>query len=410
MRLRLATLVIGLLAASAPAARATDQGSAVLASPDAVAAWTGAFENVAVPSAAACTPLTCDTFTLDVRLAGDGWANGGGVVVSIERDEAVPGDLGYQLRLVVFGPDGSEAGHSYNVWSGAGVLIERPRNGLYRVVVFPEAVAGRVTYRGFASVEQAPAVEPVRDLLPNLIARPPGHPQIRSMAVPAVSTDRRTTLLAHESYGPHSCFAPELAAGAARCLRFDQTVGNEGDGPLELRYYGDADNRMYQHIERSDGKSHNERVGNVEFHAMHGHFHYAGFAQSFLYRASDGALVRTGQKAGFCMVDFTNLRFGRRGQAAARYPVDVEDAESGCGFTSYTDEQGTYTYTGLSVGWADIYPWWGPDQYMEISGVPDGTYLLELRVNIDGSIVERDYTDNAASVVIEIAGDTVRQA
>jgi hypothetical protein len=54
-----------------------------------------------------------------------------------------------------------------------------------------------------------------------------------------------------------------------------------------------------------------------------------------------------------------------------------------CNALTETDSEGiVYTVNGISVGWADstsarLYNWYLADQYIEVSGLPDGYYLLE---------------------------------
>ena len=62
---------------------------------------------------------------------------------------------------------------------------------------------------------------------------------------------------------------------------------------------------------------------------------------------------------------------------------------------------------GISVGWADVYNWFLADQYIEISGVPDGVYVLETVANPTRTVHETSYADNAVRVTIRLRGDTV---
>jgi hypothetical protein len=44
------------------------------------------------------------------------------------------------------------------------------------------------------------------------------------------------------------------------------------------------------------------------------------------------------------------------------------------------------------------YDWLLPDQYIEVTGVPDGSYILETIDNPDKAILEADYSNNCDSV------------
>jgi hypothetical protein len=62
---------------------------------------------------------------------------------------------------------------------------------------------------------------------------------------------------------------------------------------------------------------------------------------------------------------------------------------------------------GISAGWADVYNWFLADQYIEISGVPDGVYVIETVANPIRTVHETTYDDNAARATIRLSGDTV---
>ena len=59
---------------------------------------------------------------------------------------------------------------------------------------------------------------------------------------------------------------------------------------------------------------------------------------------------------------------------------------------------------GITRGWADIYDWYLPDQYLDVSGIPDGDYVLETIADPDGLLLEADESNNCDSILIRIAG------
>jgi hypothetical protein len=391
--------VLLLSGAFVPAAHAAEPMGGVLDDPDSALTWSGAFEDAASLAPEACAVLVCDTFAVDVRLPAGTWDTPGGVLFAIRTPIM---ELLYDLDLYVYGPDGSLAASSKGFYFNdeAALVPNAPNapNGRYRVVVVPTSVVGRLPYEGSARVQFAPQVEPVRDLLPNIVPLPPSNLHLASgLGAGSIYYTARF------GNGPSSCYPSEIASGARRCLRFDQTVANDGLGPIELRYRGELDQRMRQRVYRSDGSTRDEAVGATQWHAIHGHFHYAGYAQAYLYEATEdggrGRLLRSGRKAGFCLVDAVNPWFGRAGDSPKAYLL-----EDVCQL-SKADDRGPYMWAGISPGWADVYPWFIADQYIEVSGIRDGTYVLELRVNLDGAIQESSYDDNAASALIRLSGD-----
>jgi hypothetical protein len=397
--------------AAVPAGARPAGAGGLLGNPDAALTWSASFEDAAALSTPelyaapdSCARLSCQEFLLDVGLPAGVWDKGaGGVQVAIDWFPAEDNDL----DLYVYGPQGSLVGRSDGVFASTGesVRLDHAANGRYRAVVVPRFVSGAMTYRGFAEVEWAPAAEPARQLPPNLVSFPSRNPTMRTGAY----------LYDHEVEGTPSCYPEEMTEqGARRCLRYDQIIANHGEGPFELRYRMEGlatDQQLRQRIFSSDGSFTDAPVDTYEFHPMHAHFHYKSFGQAFLYRVGpDGSreLVRESKKNGFCMVDVENTRFGTderglpyRGEAPRRYHFPD------CNIPSERDEAGVSMVNGISAGWADVYNWFLADQYIEITGVPDGIYLLETVANPSGTVHETTLDDNTASVFIRLQGDTV---
>jgi len=63
---------------------------------------------------------------------------------------------------------------------------------------------------------------------------------------------------------------------------------------------------------------------------------------------------------------------------------------------------------GTSVGFVDIYPAEFHGQWIDITGIRDGHYVLVHEVNPEFALRERSYTNNEASVLIDLRGDGVR--
>ncbi|MDQ1518143.1 MAG: hypothetical protein QOE80_3973 [Actinomycetota bacterium] len=409
LALVLALVGSGVQAGAARAGGRTD-GAGVLAATAATVAWDGEFHDVAAPSeprlygvAGSCERLVCDEFGVEVALPAGVWdGDPGGVQIAIEWP-----DEENDLDLYVYGPDGSLAGRSDGAIASTGesVRLHDTANGRYRVVVVPRVVNGPMDYRGFAEVERDPAAQPARPLLPNLVTLPVRHPHLRTGAYFAD----------HKQDGTPSCYPEEVAEqGARRCLRFDQVIANIGDGPFELRYRMEGlatDQQLRQRIFASDGTFSEVTVDSYVFHPVHAHFHYKNFGQAFLYRPRpDGTLekVREGRKNGFCMIDVENTRFGAdpigvpyKGEAPRTYYFPR------CNTATEHDGHGTYMVNGISVGWADVYNWFLADQYIEISGVPDGVYVLETVANPARTVHETTFDDNSARVTIRLRGDSV---
>lgn len=146
------------------------------------------------------------------------------------------------------------------------------------------------------------------------------------------------------------------AAGNRRLLRFDTVTGNIGNLDLWMGVPSD-DNP------------------NFEWSPAHMHYHVPGYAG---YRLVDGSgTVVTGHKQAFCLMD---------------------------SITMGTSDEGKYHCgnQGISVGWADVYSRSLDCQWVDITGVPAGTYTLEVEVNPDALIDELDLTNNLWTTQVTI--------
>jgi hypothetical protein len=61
---------------------------------------------------------------------------------------------------------------------------------------------------------------------------------------------------------------------------------------------------------------------------------------------------------------------------------------------------------GTSAGWGDTYDWLLPGQYIEVSGVPDGTYILETSADPDNVLQEANDRNNCTAVYVRLSGLT----
>lgn len=243
----------------------------------------------------------------------------------------------------------------------------------------------------FGSVDPA-----VRRLPPDLRPLPP-------LNVSGPTTEFMVPLGVDAPLLVDGCFIDErVRKGAQRCLRFDGIVGNYGKGPLELAYSIDGSTAIAtQRIFNSDGTFQDRFATKSEFHPTHAHFHVQDFYIARLWEstAQGGKLgkepVSTGDKNGFCPEDSR--------------PLQDEDTTSGwysCFTEGERDESAALQIVGISAGWQDIYGYSLPDQYVEITDVPDGYYALELELDPNDVFDEARERNNTVCVVLELKGAT----
>lgn len=124
-----------------------------------------------------------------------------------------------------------------------------------------------------------------------------------------------------------------------------------------------------------------ERPDLFEFQECHGHYHFLGFA-SYRLLNNIGEEVAAGRKVSFCLEDV--VRWDSLSSPIRRYNCSVQ---------------------GIQAGWSDVYDSGLPGQWIDVTGLPAGTYTLEITMNPEQAIEEADYTNNTTSIQVEIPED-----
>jgi glucose/arabinose dehydrogenase len=179
-------------------------------------------------------------------------------------------------------------------------------------------------------------------------------------------------------------------------LRFTSTFWNRGKGELQLyaqapdlKPAADASFPAFQHIFRPDGSYIDRPVGTLFWHKIHDHYHYDNFGRYVLemIKPAAGSTVTPPvltTKTTFCMRD--DLAIGA--------PSDGPKQPNKYGGCDGHEQ-------GVSVGWADVYPSTLPDQFVDITGLPAGTYKLSFYVDsVHFSETRRD--NNVSATIIEL--------
>jgi lysyl oxidase len=365
--------------------------------------WTGTVSLEDAPNGGTpfpCNQVTYDHAQIEIALPANTFSDPnrpGGVQVALRWTDEFN-----TLNLYVY-KDGAFRGSSAGVIATAqSLLLPNPENGIYDVWVASDPgynVDTTVAYEGLAEVEFAPAISPARRLLPDLVVRPARTLTFDTPSFPLFEPDPPPG---------SSCFDSEtLEDGARNCLRFDQVIANVGQAPLELRFavprdLDDQSTNVLQRVYWSNGLYIDQFAGNWEFHGSHHHYHYTSFAIAYLFNSNRVGEkigfdpVRTSEKVSFCIVDIEIDAWGRKGDGVRSYfaPNCLEFQEG--------NAQYQYLVQGLTNGWSDVYEWYLPDQYMEVSNVPDGYYVMEFCADPDNAIEELDETNNCTYTHIHV--------
>jgi hypothetical protein len=135
--------------------------------------------------------------------------------------------------------------------------------------------------------------------------------------------------------------------GYRRILRFDIVLMNGGDGDLVVGNRSDPTNPY---------------ADCFVFAPCHGHYHIRDFS-IYQLLSPDRTVVIAQQKGGFCMED----SFKYDGGKSNGY---------NCGFQ------------GISSGWGDWYYKQLTGQWIDITGIPEGDYIVRATVNLSGTFDE----------------------
>jgi hypothetical protein len=58
---------------------------------------------------------------------------------------------------------------------------------------------------------------------------------------------------------------------------------------------------------------------------------------------------------------------------------------------------------GLATGWSDEYNWFLPDQYVEVSNVPNGDYILDTTVDPTRRLTQGNTVNDCGSVRVRLS-------
>ena len=206
---------------------------------------------------------------------------------------------------------------------------------------------------------------------------------------PLVAADRLPDLVEDTGRIASSWNVDTTTFPGAVLIRLTATTPNIGVGPMEIRSVSSnpsGSRDVFQRIYDTAGGWRDHPAGIITEHPDHGHFHFQGFAQYSVRAVTPGngvgAILKGGEKAGFCLMDLESWNLALPG-APAR-------AVYGC----------SPLLQGVSVGWADTYVESLTDQWIDVTGLSSGTYWLEAVVDPENRLQELNEGNNAARVSI----------
>src|SRR4051812_4870310 len=219
---------------------------------------------------------------------------------------------------------------------------------------------------------------------------------------PALARDRLPDL---DQEAPRNLLVATDKSGAIPRfhLGFESAVDNRGAGPLEISGHRDSQDQPEmvadQAIRQSDGSTRTvPDVGRLRYvySEDHDHWHYLGFDHYELRRAGNYKLVAPDEKTGFCLGDRYNTDTSSRlaGEPPQAYYT---------GYCGRTHTELLSLVEGISVGYGDVYFANLEGQFVDVTGVPAGQYYLVHRANADRKLLESDYSNDAAALLVELS-------
>src|SRR5262249_38837960 len=190
-----------------------------------------------------------------------------------------------------------------------------------------------------------------------------------------------------------------------RLLRYTAEIVNVGAGPFEAQGsrpdISTTNMTVSQRIYDDAGGSTMSPVSDHMFWAGdgHNHWHLADLEGGVLTSVDNGVQVGTSAKQGFHFADGTafDLTLPNAPQAAVYKP---------CGGKS-CNINALHVTMGMSIGWADIYYASTAYQWIDITGLANGKYILTVTADPDHYFGEMDTGNNWASATVNITSTGV---
>jgi uncharacterized protein YraI len=180
-------------------------------------------------------------------------------------------------------------------------------------------------------------------------------------------------------------------------IRFDNAVGNLG-GPFEITaeigYGSPIYQRLYNKLIGGTVVQTTRIATDLVYHPTHNHFHLGDFGRYDLLKKNPntGRYQQTpyrGTKTSFCIIDLLRVQGSAPVNAGYQYCND--------------------TVQGLSHGWADIYDWQLPEQWIDLgTSMPaDGEYAIQSITDPQGKLLESDRSNNTGIHYFTIANGQI---
>ncbi|HWB65904.1 MAG TPA: lysyl oxidase family protein [Mycobacteriales bacterium] len=214
------------------------------------------------------------------------------------------------------------------------------------------------------------------------------------------------------STGPVSSGLPDLAALPARDLTirhsgngndylgFAATIWNAGPGTFDVEGFRIGSRKTMvarQYVGRHGRLAHPTKIGSFEFDTRpgHDHWHLRDVARYDLLDLKGNRVVLS-HKQSFCLAPTDPINLTRPG---AVWNPDSIGLSSNC-----PTAQSLWLRESLPAGWGDTYVQSAGGQAFNITGVPNGRYLIRVTANPRGRVHEITRHNDSAYLAIDLGG------
>ena len=299
-------------------------------------------------------------------------------------------EIGDVFAARITGPegDGAEISVSADLYSEETNILD-PVPGTWKIVVRAQEVT-ESAFRVRVKLEDRPPSLGVRKgpVLPNLQILPPHD---ASFLYPVTNGASAGMSVGANTMGTASCHPEEYAEDrAVRCLRFSYGVRNTGLGPMEL--WTGAGNQLerelFQRIHLAQGGFIERPAGVAKYHKTHAHFHH------------DAAI-------GIQLLKVEDRKTGKLSAASAKRTKGFAHRNELLRDWDRFYPTPTVSGFGLLPGWADIYEWDRPGNYIDFGLNSDGYYVVRMWADPVRGIKESNEQDNLGYTYLKVTGPEV---
>jgi hypothetical protein len=199
-------------------------------------------------------------------------------------------------------------------------------------------------------------------------------------------------------------------------LRFTTSEDNIGNGPLLIYGHRDGTDEVTMTVRQAFQVGEHGPIPNsyataqrgvaeaMYYDLAHQHWHLLGFVHMELQTLSGDTVVND-RKNGFCLgdryttADANSIAHNVRQDHNPERTLAGQLNDNQC---KHLDSSAVEVKEGISVGRGDDYPYNVAYQWLDVTQVPSGNYVVVNTVNRDRTLIETNYNNNSSAIAISL--------